>query len=36
MVGIAALLRDVTRRFEEMKQLRTEISALKKASGASE
>ena len=36
MVGIAAVVRDVTRRFEEMKQLRKEISALRMKKGASQ
>ncbi|HEY7297945.1 MAG TPA: PAS domain S-box protein [Xanthobacteraceae bacterium] len=30
MVGVAAILRDVTKRFEEMKTLRNEIAALRK------
>jgi PAS domain S-box-containing protein len=33
MIGIAAVLRDVTARFEEMKQLRKEIAALKTEAG---
>ena len=36
VIGIAAVLRDVTIRYEETKQLKTEISALKKALGASQ
>ena len=36
VIGIAAVLRDVTIRYEETKQLKTEISTLKKALGASQ
>jgi len=36
VIGIAAVLRDVTIRYEETKRLKAEISALKKASGASQ
>ena len=35
MIGVAAVLRDVTARFEEMKQLRKDISALQMKQGAS-
>jgi PAS domain S-box-containing protein len=35
IVGIAASLRDVTKRFEEMKELRKELSSLKGKAGAS-
>jgi PAS domain S-box-containing protein len=35
MVGIAAVLRDVTERFEEMKRLRKEVSASRTKAGAS-
>jgi PAS domain S-box-containing protein len=31
LVGMVAIMRDVTRRFEEMRQLRRELAALKKA-----
>ena len=33
LVGIAALLRDVTKRFDEMRALRRELAALKTSSG---
>jgi PAS domain S-box-containing protein len=35
MIGIAAVIRDVTERFEEMKRLRKEISAFRTKGGAS-
>jgi PAS domain S-box-containing protein len=35
MIGIAAVLRDVTKRFEEIKLLRKEISAFRTKAGAS-
>ena len=36
VIGIAAVVRDVTIRYEETKRLKTEISALNKASGVSQ